>query len=210
MFQSPADEWRALSEHYRRMVDEELLELAASFHDLTPTAQQALRDEMRLRKLGDPQWAQNRGLAPAGSRETESDDVAVEYTWKTQLCQCDTAEQARQIAEMLKRAGIESWVETPNYYTPHPDMDAPGPKVLVAADELDEARVVAAHPVPADILEQSKIPPPEYASPVCPRCGAADPVLEGVDPVNAWSCEACGAEWSDPEGEPVGGDGNST
>lgn len=209
MFQNPTDEWRALTEHYRRMVDEELLELAATFHDLTPTAQQTLRDEMRLRKLGDPQSPQANSQNIGRKQAAESGDAPVEYTWKTQLCQCDTPEQAWQIAEMLKRAGIESWVDTPNYFTPHPDMDAPGPRVLVAADQLDEARGVAAQPVPPDIVEQSKMTEPEYAPPTCPRCGAADPVLESVNPVNTWSCEACGTEWSDPEADPIDEEGNS-
>ena len=39
------------------MGDEELHELAFEFFDLTDTAQQALRSEMRSRGLGDPQAA---------------------------------------------------------------------------------------------------------------------------------------------------------
>jgi uncharacterized protein (DUF983 family) len=38
---------------------------------------------------------------------------------------------------------------------------------------------------------------PEYELPVCPKCGAGDPVLEGVDPFNSWLCEACGNEWTE-------------
>jgi len=74
--------------------------------------------------------------------------------------------------------------------------------VLVAADQLDEARAVAARPIPPDIVEQSKIAPPEFEPPFCPKCGAADPVLENADPVNEWKCEVCGAEWSDPVAGP--------
>ncbi len=238
MFGNAADEWRALTGHYRSMVDGELLELADDFNNLTATAQQALRDEMRLRKLGDPQApAATRAFRPApipppavppaasdsrdraalafGARPPEPVASAaapptatgpVEYTWKTLLCTCDSDEQAWQIHEMLRRAGVDSWIEGPGTYanssgSQEGSFDTGSRRIMVAADQLDEARVLAEQPVPADIVEQSKISPPEYEPPVCPRCGAADPLLEDVDPVNAWKCEACGMEWSDPEPE---------
>ena len=42
------------------MSDDELRQLTADFADLTETAQQALRSEMRSRGLGDPEAARNR------------------------------------------------------------------------------------------------------------------------------------------------------
>ena len=51
-------EWQRLSEHYREMSEDELRQLAADFADLTSTAQQALRSEIRNRGLGDPQRKQ--------------------------------------------------------------------------------------------------------------------------------------------------------
>ena len=33
--------------------------------------------------------------------------------------------------------------------------------------------------------------------PACPKCGAPDPLLESVEPVNTWSCEICNATWTD-------------
>lgn len=239
MFSNPSDEWHALRGHYRSMLDEELLELAADFSDLTPTAQQALRDEMRLRQLGDPQspapprqfvlpaipppirsdrpqetmlerasgafGARLPDLVPDAPAQAPASGP-VEYTWKTPLCVCESGEQAWQICEMLRRAGMESWMEDPSTYanssgSQHIPLDDGVRRILVAADQLDRARVVAAQPVPADILEQSRTTPPDYQPPACPRCGAADPLLEDVDPVNAWKCEACGAEWADPEPE---------
>ena len=70
--------------------------------------------------------------------------------------------------------------------------------MLVAADQLEQARAIAAQPIPQEIIEESKTEVPEFELPVCPKCGAADPVLEGVDPVNTWRCEACGYEWTEP------------
>jgi len=219
-------------EHYRSMGDDELIELAADFSDLTPTAQQVLRDEMRTRKLGDPQWnrattetprpgsqagsgqgsvfdrlARSQGTRQAemvtdGPQPESQPAGPVEYTWKTLLCDCEGDQEAWQICEMLRRAGIESWVEGAGTYanssgSQHTVVDEGNRRVLVAADMLDQARAIAERPIPQDIVEQSRMGPADYEPPVCPKCGAADPILEDVDPVNAWRCEGCGARWSD-------------
>ena len=212
---NPIEEWQRLSEHYHRMSDEALRELAWSFSDLTPTAQQALGGEMRSRGLGDPQDASSvrtagasevntavREFVPSrtaegfGAQEDEleivSDDPLAEeqeggphhYTWKTPLCDCEEREQAWQVQEVLRRAGIESWVQR--------SVDG-GIRVSVGADELDQARAIAAQPIPQEIVEESLMPPPEYEAPGCPRCGAEDPILEAVGEGNCWLCEACGA-----------------
>ena len=211
MYGTPSDDWLALTQNYRSMSDDKLRELADAFTDLTPTAQQVLRDEMKLRKLGDPLtpgwWRAGAEYAPepdnldalAGADSA----AAVEYTWKTPLCPCESREQAWQISEVLKRAGIESWIDKPSLYDPHASVDDPvGPRVLVAADQLDEARASIAQPIPAEIVELSMLEVPEYELPVCPRCGAAEPILESVEPVNTWKCEVCGAEWADEQPEP--------
>jgi ribosomal protein L37AE/L43A len=69
---------------------------------------------------------------------------------------------------------------------------------MVAADQLDTARAIAAGPVPPDIVAASTAPIEEFELPRCPACGAEDPVLESAEPVNTWRCEACDAEWTDP------------
>lgn len=199
MYGSPTKQWRALTQHYRSMLDEQLEELAAAFADLTPTAQQALRDEMKLRGLGDPLapgWTAPRPSSAAAEEAPEA--RRVEYTWKTPVCPCRNAQEAWLVSEVLKRAGIECWVERPSAYTVHAEFEEASPRVLVAADQLDEARHILEQPIPPDILEESRLGQPVYEIPVCPRCGAPDPVLESADPVNAWLCEVCGAEWSDP------------
>jgi tRNA(Ile2) C34 agmatinyltransferase TiaS len=92
-------------------------------------------------------------------------------------------------------------VERSSSYTVHAEFEEAPPRVLVAADEVEAARAILEQPIPADIVEESRLGVPEYEIPVCPRCGAADPLLESVDPVNQWTCEACGAEWQDEDGE---------
>lgn len=212
-----AAEAQRLIEHYRQMYDAELLNLAADSANLTEIAQQVLRDEMRLRGLADrgrprdrrdstapprnepflppSQWETAANL-PVADEDGEEEHPAHGFTWKTLLCECDTREQAWQIREVLRRAGIESWIETPASYS----IDLSGPRVVVPADRLDQAREIASQPIPQDIIDESTMKVPEYELPSCPRCGATDPVLESVDPVNTWACEACGAGWSDPEG----------
>jgi hypothetical protein len=232
MWVDPGQVHRQLTEDYRRMGDEQLRELADDFRDLTEIAQQTLRDEMKTRGLGDPQApiAVKRpsaiNSATANDEETgwdldvyrvppaqgeDSDDAspaAQEYTWKTLLCECETSEQVWQLAEALRRAGIDSWSQS---------RGLSYPRILVAADQLDLARMIAAQPIPQDIVDASKADkneePQYFEMPHCPACGASDPVLLPGDEkqtpdskdkdrgwVNRWQCGACGREWEEAEG----------
>ncbi|MGA7339689.1 MAG: hypothetical protein WBX18_03760, partial [Terracidiphilus sp.] len=177
----PVLEWRRLSEHYRAMSDEELGELAADLSELTATAQQILRGELHHRGLGEPETALRTlaerdkteatsalERAEAGARqlaEEEPVEQGVDYTWKTPLCGCESAEQAWQIQEMLRRAAIESWIERPGstHFVPWVDEGMVGGlQVLVAADELEQARAIAARPIPQDVIDQSMTETPEF------------------------------------------------
>ena len=226
---NPIEEWQRLTEHYRRMSDDALCELAVDFADLTPTAQQALGGEMRIRGLGDPattpqptpmglpedklplgnapsDLVDNMGFGTFGARspeiapdnlDTQDADGPHDYTWKTPLCECETGEEAWQLSAALKVAGIECWIEGAGKYSPYSNLDLPRPRLLVAADQLDQARMIAAQPIPQEIVEESRTPLPEFEAPRCPRCGAEDPLLESVDPTNRWHCESCDAEWTE-------------
>ncbi len=226
----PMQEWLRLTKEYRAKGDVELLEIYRDFADLTDVAQRVLAAELRSRGL-DKKIAEEKEAAAKvdrfassqpplpileraeeavqsrvlGNNATEpvpdekevaenEDDAPVEYTWKTALCECEEREQAYQIREVLRRAGIESWIQ-PRYgilYT----------RVLVAADELDRAQAIIANPIPQDIVDESHATVPEFESPRCPSCGEQDPTLESTEPVNAWKCESCGREWTDPAGQP--------
>jgi hypothetical protein len=219
----PAEEWQRLSEHYRGMFDEELEELARSFGDLTETAQQVLRNELKNRGMAAPGTKPKAGSGPdcgpsapegvrwasavdpdagAGS-DGESDspdgsagsDGPIEFSWKTVLCECDAEEQALAICQALRRAGIENW-----YQAPGRGWSTGGPRVMVAADQLEQARQIASQPIPQEILDDLRLGAPEYEAPPCPACHAVDPVLESAEPSNNWLCEACGHQWSDPWG----------
>jgi hypothetical protein len=212
----PVEEWRRLTEHYRQMSNVQLEELALDFADLTEMAQQVLRDELRHRGLPHPGDSTSLSATAAGqaqitftlpefapdeSRSAEDADPAdsepLEFTWKIILCECEEWDQVWQLREMLRRAGIESWSQGPG------GAGLVYPRILVAADQLEEARAVIAKPVPQDVIDESHEPTPEYEMPRCPTCRDEDPILEATDPVNTWLCESCGKEWTDPA--PAGG-----
>jgi len=230
----PAEEFRRLAEEYRGRSDDELREVAADFSDLTGTAQQVLRQEMRSRGLGDPAAANTAAqaanaaprlespLSPAahsdsqparapadllfgdsyrspklvpdetdgGDHDAASDER--DFTWKTVLCECDTNEQAQGLSEALRQAGLDNWVQASR------EFGRRFARVLVAADQLDQARAIAAQPIAPEIVAESKEEIPEFVEPKCPKCGSDDVVLDGVDAENHWRCEQCSAAWSDP------------
>jgi hypothetical protein len=131
-----------------------------------------------------------------GGDEDSDEDVPHEFTWKTILCEVNDSAEASLLRVTLHRAGIESWIDDRAN-----QWGLSGPKILVPADQLEEARAIAGRPIPQDILDESKDldqEPEEYVPPTCPKCRAEDPILEGADPSNSWLCEACGARWSDP------------
>jgi len=211
------EEWRRLNTLYSEMGDIEIRELAAQINDLTETAQQALRDELKKRRISEKSpTSPSTGTEPVDdsaqvhwdSEEDSNQDSdaaairSVEYTWKTGLCRCDSIDEAAQRGEMLRRAGIESWVQRPGSRTVVPwlEIGVGDIQINVAADQLQEARAVILQPIPQDIIDQLKEDEsaPAYEIPVCPRCKAEDPILESVEPSNNWLCESCGYTWSDP------------
>jgi hypothetical protein len=213
----PVEEWRRLSALYSEMGDVEIHELADQINDLTPSAQDVLRDELKKRGLLEdqpaghafaslsPQHARDRRtvshFAPAsaevdGSIEEVEEETPVEFSWKTLLCECAEMPEARAIVRVLMAAGIESWIERSGQYY---GGDG-GPKVVVAADQLEHARQFLEQPIPQDILEEERelLNAPQFELPSCPHCGAPDPILESVEPSNNWLCESCDHTWSDP------------
>jgi len=200
---------QSLTQHYSQMYDDELLALNDDINDLTEVAQQVLRDEMGKRGLNEPRVTQktpkisHRLVDPLSDFDADSQpfddeskesDQPAEFTWKTPLCECDDSESAAQIRMALRQAGIDSWLDGQGFRVA---VDLSNPRILVAADQLDQAREILSQPIPQSIIEQSKMEIPEYEPPVCPACGAEDPILESADPVNSWLCESCGKQWTE-------------
>jgi hypothetical protein len=153
----PLAEWQRLTQLYREMGDGELEELDADKGDLTEVAQQVLGDEIRKRGLDKPSgpsnetdaskrfgispWSRN-GDSSAAEDTTEESNLPVEYTWKAPLCECEDSEKVRQVQEVLRRAGIESWIEGPGYSVA---LEMSSPRIEVAADQLEQAREIIAN-----------------------------------------------------------------
>jgi hypothetical protein len=208
----PAEEWRRLTRLYSEMGDIEIEDLADQIDNLTSTAQDVLREELKKRGLTNAHEESAGSFRPASSQrlanvnwetatyrerfgsQPDEDDGSHHYTWKVPLCDCETTIEVRHIAAMLQRAGIDTWIQAAG------GSGRGGPRILVAADQLDQAQLIAAQPVPQDILDEEKEleTAPAYELPVCPQCGAPDPTLESVEPTNTWLCESCDHTWSDP------------
>jgi hypothetical protein len=213
MHEDTIADWQRLTQLYSEMGDGELEALNDDIGDLTEVAQQVLRDEMKKRGLNEPSVSRGAFEPPERFAPRQSDDEVdslneyddaedeeppQEFTWKTLLCECEEREEAWQIREALRQAGIESWMEGSGSQV----WDGrSNPRILVAADQLEQAREIASQPIPQAIVEQSRMQVPDFEPPVCPSCGADDPILEGADPVNTWRCERCGKQWADPAEE---------
>jgi hypothetical protein len=193
-----ATEYLQLSKRYSAMYDEELLQLAGEFNDLTDVAQQALRDELRLRKLDIPQP----GPSPENERDAADDaikyaavvgrDMDIAPNGDALLKGFSSSEEAAIFYWALEIAGIRSRLITT-------EMLTVGPQLQVAAQDVARAQQVLAQPISAEVMEQyeSAKETGDFQSPDCPRCGTPDPLLESADPVNEWFCESCGHQWKD-------------
>lgn len=215
----PMAEWQRITELYRGMYDDELINLVADQQDLTDTARQVLELELKKRGLGDLAHAAQARETPEPKRERRAslignqggasqivldykarlNEAPLEYSWKAPLCECESMEQAQQFAEYLKLAGIDSWIDDPNAVTGFKGLEHPTPRLLVAADQLVQARAILADPIPKQTVEDSKVIATEFKMPKCPHCGTVDPALEEVNPFNSWRCEGCGYQWTESE-----------
>lgn len=192
-----ASEYLQLSRRYSAMYDEELLQLAGDFGNLTDVAQRALGEELKLRKITIPQP----GTQPAEEGGDPNVEVSTEWDMAPDgdilLGKFSTAEEAQISYWALELAGIHSRVVTP---TGGPSL---APRLKVGPADAGRAQQVLAQPISAEVMEQyeSAKETGDFQSPDCPRCGTPDPLLESADPVNEWFCESCGHQWKDSPAE---------
>ena len=217
----PVKEWQRLSRVYSEKSDAELSELSYEFGDLTDIAQQVLRDELKRRSLPEPEAVTSQSqpgsrrspaaapgkwddkyvdaitdpILPGGEEEEGGENSPANYSWKVVLCECSEREEAADVMAALEQAGIKSWYDGPQGSQ---SWQSYGPRVLVAADELERAQLVMQNPISQEIRDQNRTRVPDFETPHCSKCGAADPVLESAEPANVWRCEECGAQWTDP------------
>ena len=176
-----------LTELYASYGMSELNSLALTYNDLTDSAQQALRAEYARRGLGMPQpapvpadrVADESASALHGFAANAPEDCVFEFA---------AMEDALLAQGLLESAGIPSVVPTSEIVA----IDTP--RLIVSPSDAQAAHLILSRPdasgdAGAAIFTES----------TCPECGAADPVLEAVDPTNHWHCEACDHRWQDTE-----------
>lgn len=187
-----ASQYDELQKLYGTFADEELQTLARDMNDLTEAAQQVLKVELGRRRLDVP-------AASAGEAGQQPDDLAESplhafAALAPEECVFEYAEieDAHTARKVLAEQGIESIVA---------DRQAGSmavPRVVVAPRDSLTAELILSRPLahgPDDLADEAA----DFVDSVCPHCGAADPMLESVDPTNHWHCEACDHLWSDAE-----------
>jgi hypothetical protein len=189
---SDAEQYSELVRLYGEYGDDELIALGRRVGDLTETAQEALKGELARRRLiVSPEVKQP--VVDLSSRaegevslfefaELAPDDCVWEFA------EIDDAEAA---SAALASAGIRNQVISQATRK----FDMRGPRVVVAPDDAERAATVLAQPISEEFRKSEKVG--DFEIPTCPGCGAADPLLEEIEPTNKWRCEACDRVWVD-------------
>jgi Putative prokaryotic signal transducing protein len=198
---NPAREHDRLRQLYRGMTEEELSRLAGQAASLTDVARLVLQEEIA-----------QRGLAIA-LKEHFGEDI-LEKRNLISIRRFRDLPQALLAKGSLESAGIECFLADDNMVR----MDwfisnlLGGIKLLVNADDAEEAVAVLAQPIPESFEVQGL---GDYQQPHCPECKSLDVSFDELNkkiaypsawiglplPIHnrAWSCHACGNRWQPSE-----------
>jgi DNA-directed RNA polymerase subunit M/transcription elongation factor TFIIS len=204
----PAQEWQRLTEVYRSMSDDQLLDLAKQSSDLTSVAQQVLEHEISSRGMKMPEPEAD----PAGTPNIAADegDSASQYADDRKLVEIATvwsSRDAAQLKQLLDTAGI-LFVLGPEKVTRVETMTSnfsDGVSVQTMKIAVPMARDVLKHYYPADqpFIEDEET---ERLATRCPKCHSEEVVfgneaepetLDDTPEKFEWSCDACGYKWED-------------
>lgn len=194
-----------LSEHYRRMTDEELIELGQDSSELTDMAQQALAMEISQRRLAVPPADETQVEPSAREQGSSEDDPYDPERELADACTVWSLRDAIEVQYLLDRAGIpfvmgaekarQAEAVTSNF--------ADGVSVQVMKVALRFAHQALQN-------YQGKDDPPEWKESEnadlaihCPKCHSTEVVFDelegdGKSPQKfKWTCDSCGNEWED-------------
>ena len=180
-----SQQYADLVQLYGGFGEEELKGLALTFNDLTEPAQRALKAEFARRELVQPAPTES----ASGSFRSDSDSPLQGFaTDAPEDCTFEftDVEEAYLAQSVLRSAGIESVVPTSELGA----IDTP--RLVVAPADARTAQMILSRPTHTGSGEDAA-----FVEPVCPQCGAADPLLESVEPTNEWHCESCDHVWRD-------------
>ena len=202
-------EWLRLNQRYHEMDDVELLQLRADFDDLTPIAQQILRQILQSRGMWSSPEVTH--AAPAAMRQadysflrTTSHLQGPDITDRDSLLKdqgvavsaCESLVDASLLHDYLQENKIESLVITTKRGYP-----VRFPEIMVLPDDIEHAsRLIDQADLDALRREaDAESLPVIEGSSQCPACGSREILLQpsGPDCLNAWMCADCGRSWQD-------------
>ena len=180
-----SQQYADLAQLYGGFGDEELKNLALTFNDLTEPAQRALKAEFAQRGLALPSPSGSASEAVRSNSDSPLQSFAADAPEDCTFEFTDV-EEAYIAQSVLRSAGIESVVPTS-------EMGAiDTPRLVVAPADANTAQLILSRPTHTGSADEAG-----FVEPVCPQCGAADPLLESVEPTNEWRCESCDHVWRD-------------
>jgi hypothetical protein len=186
-----AAQYQELVTLYGSYSNEELVELGRGIGDLTETAQEALKGELKRRGLNVPSAGE-----PAEARVLTDEDLQDMRTY-AELAPAECVfdfenERAASAAYFaLTGAGIEAIVVSPT----GAKSENRGPRVVVTPKDAERAATLLSQPSPEELKAATEEASAEFALPHCPACGGDETLLESVEPVNEWRCDDCGHTW---------------
>ncbi|MGB8010716.1 MAG: hypothetical protein WCF68_03820 [Terriglobales bacterium] len=210
-FDPAGAEFLRISEHYRRMTDEELQVLIPQSSELTPFAQQALANEVRSRglkaepadeKLSPPspfkpppafferespkfrdEPADDSSSSDSPESDSSEEDNYDEDRKLVELCTVWSLRDALKVQEILDASGIPCFMGKEKATTADKVTSnfANGVSVQIMQIGLPWARSAMAHYEPEDDPTPIENEEPEELVVRCPKCHSTEVVFEGTD-----------------------------
>jgi DNA-directed RNA polymerase subunit M/transcription elongation factor TFIIS len=206
----PAGDFLRISEHYRGLSDDELLDLSRESSELTDIAQQALTNEISHRKLKvPPQAPPTRPEVWTPPDTSDPNDPYAEDHELVAICTVWSLADAFQVQKLLDMAAIPFFMG-PEKAT---DVDAvtsnfaAGVEVKIMSIGFPWARQAMQFYEPInDKTPKDDKEAYDAVSIRCPKCHSTEVVFEETLPVSVdkpwpqkykWTCDSCGHEWED-------------
>jgi len=205
-----AQESLRLAHHYRRLTDEELIELAGEKENLTDTAQQALVIEISSRRLSVPPPQKKLIELPVSSSISSDDDPFAEDRELVQIRTVWSKADAQRLQYVLDIAGIPFYMgkEKATRVNEVTSNFVEGVPVLVMRIGWPWAWHAMQNYFPKD-----ERPEPDYADAGdagihCPKCRSREVIFEHLvenwgdtrgrsAPKYRWTCADCNNQWED-------------
>jgi DNA-directed RNA polymerase subunit M/transcription elongation factor TFIIS len=208
----PAGELLRLSEHYRLLSDDELVDLARQTSELTDGAQQALGQEIANRRLKIPPEESAAPPSPAPEPDSAEDGESPygEDRKLVVICTVWSLADALKLQRLLDMAGIPFYMgpEKATGVDAVSSNFANGLSVQIMQVGVPWARQVLQQYFPGDEPPEEKADESDNLAIHCPKCHSTEVVFEDLDrgPKNSegtplskfkWTCDSCGHEWED-------------